>query len=225
MPVLRANGRVVFFSHVPKTGGTSVEAYMRAKGPVALYTENRAAEGLRATPQHLHRAVIDAMVPEGFFDASFAILRDPMARLMSEYRWRASRRGYVIQRDPPRVTKMLRKVSKRLGRKRLVFDEWVALTLDGYGRDPWIYDNHIRPQTEFVAEGDTLFRFEDGLEPVYRWIDGATATDPAEGTFWFKKTEGRLEITPSETTRARVRAFYAADYELWARLGRGGSES
>jgi len=44
MPLARIADKLLFFAHIPKTGGSSVEAYLDAKGPV-----QRCAQGCRAT--------------------------------------------------------------------------------------------------------------------------------------------------------------------------------
>lgn len=223
MPLARIAGSVLFFVHVPKTGGTSVEAYLRAKG-ATLALHGQAAEWSRAPLQHLHRAAYAEAVPPGCYDHGFAIVRDPMARLVSEFRMRAEPMAAKLRpvgwlsaarnRARGRATWGLR-IDRRL--EFHDFDGWVARVLDAAARDPWLLSNHVRPQAEFVDPAHRLFRFEDGLAPVFRWIDATTGTPPAEGGFHERRSPP-IEVVWSAETEARARAFYAADYALLAGL-------
>ena len=92
-------------------------------------------------------------------DIVFAVVRDPVARMASEYRWqRRGRRG------------------RRLGKLLacLPFGIWLRLMLAMAARHPHAMDNHLRPQSDFIPEGATVFRFEAGLQPVADWLSGET---------------------------------------------------
>lgn len=224
MPLARIGGTILFFVHIPKTGGTSVEAYLRAKGALALHGTR--ADWSRCTPQHIHRELYAEMVPPEFYDHGFAILRDPMARLVSEFRMRAE----------PIRPKFRPLGALRLARNRaagrptygvrvgarvdyLDFDAWVPRIFAAQGRDPFVKDNHIRPQAEFVDPAHRLFRLEDGLDPVFRWIDAQTGTPPAPGAF-HERRSAPLPVSCAPETAALVREFYAADYALIEEIAR-----
>lgn len=217
MPILRSGTRVVFFSHIPKTGGSSVESYLRSKGSLSFCTDRSAPESLRVTPQHLHRAEIDRLFAPNLFDASFAVLRDPVARLLSEYRWRASKpRGTALKRHPG-LRRRLSRLHPALRGADLSFDAWVPVIFDAWLADPYVLDNHIRPQAEFVAGCDRLFALEKGLDPVFDWIDERTDTAPGERDLWLKRSGSGVD-TVSAGTRRRIETFYARDMELHAAL-------
>lgn len=222
MPLARIGETLLFFVHIPKTGGTSVEAYLRAKGAVLLHGQGTG--WARVPLQHLHRAAYAEVVPPGAYDQGFAILRDPMARLVSEFRMRAEPLGPRFRpldwmraarnRAAGRPTYAVR-VGGRA--EFLDFDGWVARIFAEARRDPWVRSNHIRPQTEFVDPAHRLFRFEDGLDPVFRWIDAATGTPPAQGLF-HERRSAPVPISCTARTEALVRDFYRADYALLAAL-------
>jgi len=165
------------------------------------------------TPQHLHRAVTSKLFDDGFIDYSFSIVRDPIDRLMSEYRWRL-RSGVISRKLPPNMPKWKRKILRKIGKMNLDFDKWVRVTLEDYVDYPWIYDNHIRPQSEFIAGVDTLFPFENGLDIAMRWIDVVTETSRSPGEFWFKRSDG-VAPTMQAKTRALAEAFYSKDFVLY----------
>ena len=221
MPLLRLSEKLIYFSHIPKTGGTSIEAYMKTKGSIGFCSPDKLSGAFKTTPQHFQSEIASTLLPPQMLDAQFAVIRDPMTRLQSEYRWRGSKRGVVIQRNPPPHVQLLRKLHKGLGRRALDFDTWVRLTLDGFAKDPWIYDNHIRPQSEFVTKDHVLFAFEHGLDRPMRWIDSMTNTPPSPGDFWMKRTESETCDVRSETRRL-VETMYHDDLELHARVVQAG---
>jgi len=221
MPLARIGDVVLFFVHIPKTGGSSIEAYLRAKGALALEGSRRYGWS-RTTPQHLHREIYAEWVPPEFYDHGFAVLRDPKARLMSEFRMRAGPVGAKLRpigwvrmarnRAAGRPTYAVR-VRKR--REVLDFDAWVPRVFAECGRDPFYKDNHIRPQRDFVDPAHRLFRFEHGLDPVFRWIDAVSGTPPVPGAF-HEKRSAPLAITCSSSTDRAIRDFYAEDYAMIA---------
>lgn len=228
MPLARIGGRVLLFVHIPKTGGTSVEAYLRAKGAVALHGQG--AGWSRLPLQHLHREAWTEVAPAGFWDAGFAILRDPKARLISEFRMRAEPLSPKL-----RPLGWLRAARNRLeGRPTyglrlenriefLDFDAWVPRVFEATRRDPLHRSNHLRPQADFVDPALTLFRFEDGLDPVFRWIDAIAGTPPAPGPFHERRSEP-IPVACAPGTDRAIRDFYAEDYALIARTWAGAPE-
>ena len=216
MPLARINRRLLYFAHVPKTGGSSIEAYMRQQGEVALLHNIRPG-GMRTTPQHLEREAYEALFHDDFYDAGFAVLRDPMERLVSEYMFRSER--------PRRWQRTLwmgqygDRLRVRLGARYPVmgFDAWARAAMARMHRMPTINDNHIRPQVDFVHPDHALFLLERGLEPVFDWIDSMTESPPGPRPAREKVSDGFRPV-PSETTRAEVARVYAADYALIAAL-------
>lgn len=224
MPLARIGATQLFFVHVPKTGGTSIEAYLRAKGALALHGQGKGWS--RAPLQHLHREAWAEIVPPGAYDAGFAILRDPRARLISEFRMRAEPLRPKLR--PAGLVRLARNRAAgrptylvRVGHKAeyLDFDGWVERVFADYRRDPWTLSNHIRPQSAFIDPRHRLFRLEDGLEPVLRWIDAATGTPALAGAFHERRSYP-LPIACSPETEAEIRAFYAEDHALLASLAR-----
>ena len=218
MPIARINNRLIFFAHIPKTGGSSVEAYMRQKGQVALVTRERAAWA-RSSAQHMEAAAFTAFFRDGFCDAGFAVVRDPKARLVSEYKMRRAQIEERLRKRGHRERTLRKVVKSLIGRRDPArdsvpeFDDWVRWVFANYRRHPYMNDNHIRPQVEFVHPRHRLFRFEDGLAPVLRWIDEVTDTPQGNIQVHLLKGAGG-EVTCAPSTDALIRHFYRADYEL-----------
>ncbi|MDQ2092093.1 sulfotransferase family 2 domain-containing protein [Marimonas arenosa] len=197
MPLARLGNKLVFFAHIPKTGGTSVETYLRSKGRLALH-HNRSGEWLKCSPQHMQAEVYTAMFGSDFWDHAFAVIRDPVARLQSEYRHR-TRRAAARERDIA------------------PFDIWAPRVLRRALDDPYLLDNHLRPQAEFVCEDTTLFRLEDGLEPVFDWIDEISGDATPMPRDW-KRNLSHVDVGMSAETELLIRDFYADDERLLAGL-------
>lgn len=221
MPIAFINGVILNFVHVPKTGGSTVEQYMEDKGRIALVQKDTMGWS-RCTAQHIEARLITDLKLDGFADASFAVLRDPLDRLMSEYKYRAGLEASSTR--PPGPLDALRRPLRRLRRRSTrtapvrgrSFDAWVPAAIDAYGRDPYVNDNHLRPQAEFVGPSCRLFRFEDGLDAVLDWVDAVTATPPGDRGQRLKASGGRVPV--SDGTRGLVREFYRDDYALMAGL-------
>ncbi|MDU8926153.1 sulfotransferase family 2 domain-containing protein [Alisedimentitalea sp. MJ-SS2] len=195
MPLARLGQTLVFFAHIPKTGGTSIETYLRSKGQVTMHS-GVDLEWLPCSPQHMHVELHGALLEPGFCDYTFAVLRDPVERMKSEYRHRSKR------------------ASDR-GKHVASFDEWAPRVLKLSRNQPYLYDNHLRPQTEFVTPDMRLFRLEGGLDPVYDWIDTLGGNPVVPSRDWKRNlSHGQVEVAPE--TETFIRGFYAMDYALLA---------
>ena len=145
MPVFFRDGRRVLFIHVPKCGGSYVEALFRANGFGVAYRDTGSKPGKlnevrQCSPQHMHAPILETLFRIEAFDYVFAVVRNPTSRLVSEFRMRHRERSLEAN-----------------------IDRWVKNTLSTYRRNPFVYDNHVRPQHEFIVSGCQVFRLEDGL--------------------------------------------------------------
>ena len=157
MPLVMTPEGPLLFVHVPKCAGTSVEAYLaEAFGPLAMHDPqfNRLPAGARwsrTSPQHADAATLNRLFPPGFLRASFAVVRHPVPRLVSVFRFQRD----IERRIPPEMH----------------FEEWLE-GLARLRRRRWAFDNHIRPMCEMVPETAQVFRLEDGWDPVIDWLQG-----------------------------------------------------
>ena len=211
MPSLSLDDRLIWFAHCPKAGGTSVEQAMVAHWGDAVGQLHWGWDrwwrrgGWRVadppnSPQHLTWKDAEAVLPRAP-DAVFTLVRDPAARMASEYHWqRRHRRGTWGGR-------LL---------AHLPFSLWLRLMLATARINPHAFDNHVRPQADFVPEGAVVFRLEDGLRPVLAWLGRITekplATAPPHALAGGKGRSG----APAAADLARIAAAYAVDY---ARFG------
>ena len=150
MPIYFKDQRAVLFVHVPKTGGTTIETLFRRAGWAQRLRETRETnprlmDVRRCSPQHYHAAVLQELFDPGRFDAVFLMVREPLARFRSEYIMRHVR-------DPRSDAASV--------------DAWATRLLARRREDPYVLDNHLRPQHEFVLPGAEVYRLETGIEAI-----------------------------------------------------------
>lgn len=84
--------------------------------------------------------------------------------------------------------------------------------IDGYAKDPYIIDNHLRPQVDFLSDGVEVFRIEDGIDkPLVRAASvlGITLQDTNPHSNRRKK---KTQVEWTAITRDRTLEFFADDF-------------
>jgi hypothetical protein len=194
MPLCHLKGQTLFFAHVPKAGGSSVEDYLiRRFGPLSIREGKPGAPRQRDVIQslsHLTAADLRGLLPPDLA-GSFAVVRDPVERLASEYRFQSGRSR-----------------ASRLG-----FSSWLRVMFRAAALDPRIYENHIRPQTDLVPEGAEIFHLEDGFGPMVAWLDRVTGSAAPEIEVGHFLKRRRQPVALLRQDVARIAEFYAADYD------------
>jgi hypothetical protein len=123
-------------------------------------------------------------------DAVFTVVRDPVARMVSEYRYQRS----------GRLTGPFGRPVRGLG-----FSAWLRLMFAMADRNPYTHDNHFRPQVEFMPpDGVTVFRLEDGLAPVLGWLAEIAGEPAPEAAPHDLKTSGGPHAIPSAPDKAMI---------------------
>ncbi len=201
MPIFSRDGQHVLFAHVPKTGGTAVEQVFADSGYGFMYRDvapptKGARVVRRCSPQHLHASLLGDLFRLELFAVTFAVVREPLARFRSEFLYRHRRNAAAV--TPASV------------------ETW---GLDVLGRrvdDPYLLDNHVRPQHEFITPGMVVYRYEDGLDTAVASLRrdhgiGLTADLAAVNTPGSGLRSRDVPITPR--LHEAVVETYAADYE------------
>lgn len=205
MPIFRAGSKLVYFAHVPKCAGSSMLQYLQDRfGAVAFHDPARHTlpedrRWSRTSPQHVDVQSLGRLFPDGFFDASFAIVRHPVSRLVSAFHFQ-------------------REVERRVA-EGVTFGAWLEDAAAKRADQPFIYDNHTRPMDEIVPSWSTVFHLEDGFEPFITWLDEMTgdATGPrALPKVNERKSSNRHKTAKTEPTADEIRLIaklYARDFE------------
>ena len=221
MPIIRTPHALALFVHIPKCGGSSVELALRQAGVPLAFLDQRfglhaADPWYRSSPQHISREDRDTLFPGGFFDAEFAIVRDPAARFLSAFNHHRRAIGSLTP-FPRFLSRMERRVRE---------------TDDYFG---YRYDNHFLPAHRFIGERTQLLRLEDGLPAAmeriaqivgvdlpyspqdnvrsYAYTRSGSAPKRMLKRIFAKDSPKTTELTPE--LRARIAALYAQDYRMY----------
>ena len=189
MPLFEKNGEKVLFVHIPKTGGSSIEAALEKITSMTFFSHNP-PEGLVVCPQHLQVGAIRSLLGAKGWHWSCAIVRDPYDRLESEYFY-------------------------RLRNHRPDFSTWVMYHIESARQNRSLMDNHFRPQSDFIDSGVAVYRYEDGLNAVLKGLTDHLNLD-ALPTLPTVNVGVRAEVTWSTEALTVVNSFYDIDFE---RLG------
>ena len=204
MPIFKAGAKLVYYAHVPKCGGSAVGWYLNERfGPIAFEDKSQTRHDAktlwnRTSPQHIDRVSLARLFPESFFDAVFTIVRHPVARLVSAYHFQLE-----VEKIIPASTS---------------FSDWLEDLADRRRDDPFIFDNHVRPMTEIVPEGATVFYMEHGLDPLVPWFDALTGTTVAPRALPRINERGNHTAAaapraePSDWDMKRILEIYGEDF-------------
>ncbi|WP_062467530.1 sulfotransferase family 2 domain-containing protein [Demequina maris] len=205
MPIFRTGQTSVLFIHIPKTGGTSIErAFLKADWSMEL-RDGRSGKAnpnwvRRTSPQHYQTSVLESFLMFERFESVFTIVRDPLRRLVSEFIW-SMRTSDEVDTSPEAL------------------EDWTVKTLRRAVRNPWVLDNHIRPQVEFLHPLAHVYRFEDGLGEAMAslrestGIDVPTKIERALDSSSIAKIRSS-DVVVNDRVKELVANFYREDYRV-----------
>jgi hypothetical protein len=209
MPLVRCNAKLLYFAHIPKCGGSSVEDYLRDRfRAVGFYDPNMhrtppARRWSRTSPQHVDWASLQRLLPAELLDEVFAVVRHPVSRIVSGYHFQVE----VEKAVAPDTS----------------FSDWLAAQARAFEADPFTIDNHFRPQVDFIPEsGCRVFHLEHGLEAIIAYLDGVVGDE--DGPRFMRhnnKRDGKrarqaAPAVPSVADLRLIRSLYSDDF---ARFG------
>lgn len=197
MPFVQIGTTRLLYLHVPKTGGGSVEAWLKTLAPLRFYSIG-VPTGLRCTPQHLRMADIRELFGDDYFDHVVMTVRNPYDRIASEYRMRAVLSGKGFWKAFPS------------------FSLWLEQVLEAATKNPFHLDNHIRPQWHFTGSGVEVLRYEDGLPAILGRIAESLEVPPPEDIPRVHDTSASgVKVHWDLADRLRVQDFYSRDFDLF----------
>lgn len=203
MPIIRAGSQLLYYAHVPKCGGSAIEAYLTSRFGQIAFVDTRhhfVTEKLRwsrTSPQHVHLEVLDKLFPKGFFDHSFTVVRHPVARIVSAYHFQLE----IEQQTPTNIS----------------FPFWLENLVSAMREDPFLYDNHTRPMIDLVPADAQVFHLEHGLDAMVPWLDGLVGD--TLGLRMIPKVNERKgrgsghKVTPSKADLDLIANLYQKDFE------------
>ncbi len=205
MPVFTKKGVRCLYIHIPKAGGTSLESALRRLGwadQLIIHEPITQVRHFKASPQHFHGPLLEEIMRWEMLDAAFTICRHPFERLKSEFYWQQA--SGIAPSAVPRV--------------------WVESVFDAYRLDPYAFDNHIRPQQEFLPAGRSVkvFKLEEGgVEQAVAFVDQFAAATPLRRWMLQRFPRRRHSFAKSSAVeaefaamRGRIEAFYSRDMQF-----------
>ena len=194
MPVYRIGGKNVLFIHVPKTAGMAIGAHLGNCGP-AVFEDRIFLKSGTFGPRHQPAAVLKTVYFPEMIDYAFMVVRHPVTRLVSEYRYQ--RRSGNIQ----------------LSRLRMFgFDIWLRNAFFRLKSDPDYRGGHFRPQVQYECFDCEVFRHEDGLDKVSQRISALTGTVIPDSPAKTNVSRHR-SVSISQASFKLIADYYAADFE------------
>ena len=135
MPLYKNQDKELLHIHIPKTGGTSITSVLVTRGVnVSLMQKASHSKYGDVPPQHM-----SIENTRNFFDLtkidSFAVIREPWHRTVSEYVWRTRSNNFSDM------------------------NEWLKNILQDI--DHREFQNHFLPQYRFIDRNVTVFDYKD----------------------------------------------------------------
>lgn len=193
MPFIESDRKRILFVHIPRTGGTSIEKSLNLVAPLRFFCP-APLPFLRMTPQHLTFHDMKSLFGTDFFEYSFTVIRDPYRRVESVYNMRtALTRERFIKDIPP-------------------FTVWLQINLSHASKDPYHFDGHLRPQTDYIGSGMKIFKYESGLPAIVGRVSEQTGIPLQLPEDRYLKTESTVRIEWNYDSLSLVNKFYADDF-------------
>jgi len=192
MPIFSVNNKRVLFIHIPKTGGTSVENWLKNFGEMQFYQPG-IPTFMNCTPQHLTINDFDVLFNRKFFNLIFTIVRHPYERLISEYLFRTAEEMKTFK-------------------KRVNFSDWLMLNLNEAQKNKYHFDNHFRSQTDFIDSKMKIFKFENGLDEVVKYLKKELGIRTTKKLSVLNKSKGKKTLSWSVEALNTVNHFYKNDF-------------
>ena len=203
MPTYSPRGMRVLFVHIPKTGGSSIEAYLRESS-------------CNADPPRSKHSVLDVHATWdvyqnwGHFDYTFTVIRDPLERFRSELLHLTGDANHVKKIINFFGYKKFEHVKNRWNIKDDHLLEFLRITND---QPRWI-GNHVRPQCDFIKPNSNIetFLFPHSIKDVPKVL--STKFGIPVGRMPHRKPSKAMDKPSFSETQAKIiRQFYQQDYE------------
>ena len=158
MPIIKVNSVLLYFSHIPKCGGSSVENFLAPFSDSLVFLDRNFFTHKKtwntSSPQHIDGLSLNRLFKDkNFFDYYFAIVRDPISRFKSAFMFQKH-----IENKIPKDISINEHIS-------LIKDEKISL---------FSYcDNHFLPMIHFFMPNTEyrIFKIEEGLENLKKWLE------------------------------------------------------
>jgi hypothetical protein len=190
-----SSNHVIYHSHIPRTGGTSVQEWLNSEGmPVRGVSSDKPPCALQH--RHLSDDTLKQDIATYEPDVFFAVIRHPVDRLKSLWKMRYGSGKFVNPSSE--------------------FELYVKNSLELQKRDEYHENNSLRPQVEFVDDRFELFAIDD-VSKAHYWLEQscklALRKFPCE-----KHNPTTFDFVVNSETIVLIESSYRADMELYRLL-------
>ena len=201
VPIFQKHGRRIAFIHIPKVAGSSIETLFKNHG-WEMEFHARHYDAYVPSPQHLTYEALREQVPDLDSLISFAVVRDPMARVRSEWQYQFSILKATLLDFPDFIRHMEASLS-------------VSKTY---------WDNHWRPQSDFLSdELDRVFCLEELSRELPNFLDEHDIIRNGEVPHSNRSRRGSNRFMKlyrvDQATADRIKRIYRSDYERFGEFG------
>lgn len=202
MSVFKKDDSYVFFVHIPKAGGSTIEKTFSSSGWQLSYYDAGGPKSLnfirKTSPQHMDKYQYNAIFDLGKFKVVFTCVRDPITRFKSEM---AMRFGNDFSRDINENNQFALKLIKRYLSNELAFD------------------GHLRPQADYIVPGVRVYKLESGMSQIIESLDqdyGLSLNYDGSQVLSREKKSGykSSDILLSPYIEDYIKDIYSEDYNL-----------
>lgn len=159
MPIFKLNNKLLYFAHIPKCGGTSVENFMsELKASTSFrdsdFLSKKSDRWNKSSPQHIDGQSLEILFPnQNVFDHIFTVVRNPVDRFASAFYFNRHRYDEI--------------------ENKMTIDEFVSQLDSSAVNRQGFMDNHFMPSTHFLAYKDEckVFKLEGGMIDLQKWIE------------------------------------------------------
>lgn len=201
MPIFEKNDISVLSIQVPNVADMALERTFLANGYKMSLRRGGAYGPLtdfdkanRCPPQHMHAALLEKHLSDRQFTAIFCVVRHPIARLAAAFLFREAGKHPMAQNG---------------------FGPFVRQILDRYEADPFLLDNHARPQIEFPWRFCPTYRFEAGLAGALDSLSDALPEPLIHDGFSPARSHAKLADQLDPRLLDRMFEFYSADFDAF----------
>jgi len=79
--------------------------------------------------------------------------------------------------------------------------------------NPFAFDGHIRPQTDFIPNNCKIFKLEDGLDKISEWLfEFIDIEVPTTRFMPHTNKSNEMIITADDASRMLINSFYSSDF-------------
>ena len=191
----------IFFVHIPKCAGTTVEILFEQLGFKTFLApkDYMWLRGfLKQPPVHYDITLIENMFRLDII-YTFAIVRNPYSRILSDYKWAKTQ------------------TTQANFFQNMSFEEFCIHSIKEYSSDNTYLANHLMPQYKFISQNvNKIFKLEEGLEKAIEevFVDiGLVLSDKLDLQKINATSEETIEI--NQNTKDLIYDFYELDFKTF----------